>query len=60
MYFEFVKNKNPLRLKDDLLQKIYSTLPEAMVPLMNQSLRYNPAKFHERNEAIDAEFGYAK
>jgi len=45
------------RLKDDMMEKIYSTLPEAMVPLMNQSLRYNPAKFHERNESIDVEFG---
>ncbi|ODN02306.1 Transient receptor potential channel pyrexia [Orchesella cincta] len=44
-------------LKDDMMEKIYSTLPEAMVPLMNQSLRYNPAKFHERNESIDVEFG---
>ncbi|CAL8072718.1 unnamed protein product [Orchesella dallaii] len=44
-------------LQDDMMEKIYSTLPEAMVPLMNQSLRYNPAKFHERNEAIEVEFG---
>lgn len=41
-----------------MMEKIYKTLPEAMVPLMNHGVTYNPAKFHERNESIDVEFGY--
>lgn len=41
-----------------MMDKIYRTLPEAMIPLMNsKGLTYNPAKFHERNESIDASFG---
>jgi len=46
------------RLRDDLLEKIYSILPEAIIPLMDaKGLSYNPALFHERNESIDVHFG---
>jgi len=49
----------PPRMKDEMMYKIYSKLPEAMMPLMNKCITYNPAIFHERNEAIDVDFGYA-